>query len=159
MNALANSQLGELEKFLGTANQPVSFERYTGQESSEKRASIIANPPDILLTNYVMLELVLTRPRERGLVKAAKSLQFLVLDELHTYRGRQGADVALLTCLIRKGCSTKTKFGNGQSERPRSTSREEPPPGSRLDSLRRVPSGDRKIRQMEDHSRTGSMSP
>jgi superfamily II DNA/RNA helicase len=104
MNALANSQLGELEKFLGTASQPVTFERYTGQESSEKRASIIANPPDILLTNYVMLELVLTRPRERGLVKAAKGLQFLVLDELHTYRGRQGADVALLVRRLRDAC-------------------------------------------------------
>jgi ATP-dependent helicase YprA (DUF1998 family) len=88
MNALANSQLGELEKFLGTSNPQVTFERYTGQESQDRRASIIANPPDILLTNYVMLELVLTRPRERGLVKAARGLWFLVLDELHTYRGR-----------------------------------------------------------------------
>jgi superfamily II DNA/RNA helicase len=104
MNALANSQLGELQKFLGTSNQQVTFERYTGQESSEKRASIIANPPDILLTNYVMLELVLTRPRERGLVKAARGLHFLVLDELHTYRGRQGADVALLVRRLRDAC-------------------------------------------------------
>jgi hypothetical protein len=104
MNALANSQLGELEKFLGTENQQVSFARYTGQESSEKRAAIIRNPPDILLTNYVMLELVLTRPRERGLVKAARGLWFLVLDELHTYRGRQGADVALLVRRLRDSC-------------------------------------------------------
>jgi superfamily II DNA/RNA helicase len=103
MNALANSQLGELEKFLGAGPQ-VTFERYTGQESQEKRASIIANPPDILLTNYVMLELVLTRPRERGLVRAAKGLWFLVLDELHTYRGRQGADVALLVRRLRDAC-------------------------------------------------------
>jgi ATP-dependent helicase YprA (DUF1998 family) len=105
MNALANSQLGELEKFPGTSGQAVTFERYTGQESSEKRASIIANPPDILLTNYVMFELVLTRPRERGLVKAAKGLQFLVLDELHTYRGRRGADVALLARRLRDACA------------------------------------------------------
>jgi ATP-dependent helicase YprA (DUF1998 family) len=106
MNALANSQLGELEKFLGTSGQAVTFERYTGQESSEKRAAIIASPPDILLTNYVMLELVLTRPRERGLVKAARGLRFLVLDELHTYRGRQGADVALLVRRVRDACET-----------------------------------------------------
>jgi hypothetical protein len=104
MNALANSQLGELEKFLGTSNPQVTFERYTGQESQDKRASIIANPPDILLTNYVMLELVLTRPREHRLVKAAKGLWFLVLDELHTYRGRQGADVALLVRRLRDAC-------------------------------------------------------
>lgn len=100
MNALANSQLGELEKFLGygypDGKGPVTFARYTGQESDEDRVRIIANPPHILLTNYVMLELILTRPDERGLVQAAQDLRFLVLDELHTYRGRQGADVALL---------------------------------------------------------------
>jgi superfamily II DNA/RNA helicase len=104
MNALANSQLGELEKFLGIENQQVTFERYTGQESTEKRRAIIANPPDILLTNYVMLELVLTRPHERGLMKAARGLRFLVLDELHTYRGRQGADVALLVRRLKDAC-------------------------------------------------------
>ena len=43
-----------------------------------------------------MLELILTRVYEKQLVKAAQGLRFLVLDELHTYRGRQGADVALL---------------------------------------------------------------
>jgi superfamily II DNA/RNA helicase len=104
MNALANSQLGELEKFLGTENQEVTFARYTGQESRDRRAEIIRNPPDILLTNYVMLELVLTRPKERGLVRAASGLWFLVLDELHTYRGRQGADVALLVRRLRGAC-------------------------------------------------------
>ena len=100
MNALANSQLGELEKFLGLGypdkKGPVTFARYTGQESDERKREIISNPPDILLTNYVMLELLLTRPDEVPLVDAARGLRFLVLDELHTYRGRQGADVALL---------------------------------------------------------------
>ena len=43
-----------------------------------------------------MLELMLTRPKERILVEALQDIQYLVLDELHTYRGRQGADVALL---------------------------------------------------------------
>lgn len=43
-----------------------------------------------MLTNYVMLELVLTRPAERErLITAARGLDLLVLDELHTYRGRQ----------------------------------------------------------------------
>ena len=107
MNALANSQLRELQKFLTIGypeGPPVTFDRYTGQESAEDRARIIANPPDILLTNYVMLELVLTRPRDRGLIEAARGLQFLVLDELHTYRGRQGADVALLVRRLRDTC-------------------------------------------------------
>lgn len=104
MNALANSQYGELEKFLGdpsTGNAPVTFARYTGQEKDEEKQAIVANPPDILLTNYVMLELLMTRPKEEKLVAAAKGLRFLVLDELHTYRGRQGADVALLVRRVR----------------------------------------------------------
>jgi ATP-dependent helicase YprA (DUF1998 family) len=108
MNALANSQLGELEKFLnyGYPDQkgPVSFARYTGQENDERRNEIIASPPDILLTNYVMLELILTRVRERPLVGQAKGLRFLVLDEMHTYRGRQGADVAFLVRRTREAC-------------------------------------------------------
>lgn len=100
MNALANSQHGELGKFLcdgyPDGRGPVRFARYTGQEEDAERQAIIAEPPDILLTNYVMLELLLTRPYERALIRGARGLRFLVLDELHTYRGRQGADVALL---------------------------------------------------------------
>lgn len=105
MNALANSQYGELEKFLRhgypDGKGPVTFALYTGQESDERKRAIVANPPDILLTNYVMLELLLTRPQEKNLIQAAQGLQFLVLDELHTYRGRQGADVALLVRRVR----------------------------------------------------------
>ena len=105
MNALANSQHIELEKFLRygypEGQQPVTFEKYTGQELDEIRNQIISHPPDILLTNYVMLELMLTRPQEKPLMQAAEGLRFLVLDELHTYRGRQGADVALLVRRVR----------------------------------------------------------
>jgi len=104
MNALANSQELELKKFLyhGYGDKPpVTFRRYTGQESEDSRQEIVSNPPDILLTNYVMLELILTRPYERKLIEAAKGLKFLVFDELHTYRGRQGADVAMLIRRLR----------------------------------------------------------
>jgi len=100
MNALANSQEKELGKFVNwgfsSDTKPVTFKRYTGQESEQDKYEICANPPDILLTNYVMLELILTRPNEAPLVNACRNLKFLVLDELHTYRGRQGADVAML---------------------------------------------------------------
>ncbi len=103
MNALANSQELELEKFLkyGKTPFPVTYRRYTGQESQTDRKEILDAPPDIILTNYVMLELILTRPYEKKLVKAASSLQFLVFDELHTYRGRQGADVGMLIRRLR----------------------------------------------------------
>lgn len=108
MNALANSQRGELQKFLdvgpaGTTGL-VKVGRYTGQESDEERQEMLASPPDILLTNYVMLELILTRPLERKFIDAARGLRFLVLDELHTYRGRQGADVGLLCRRTREAC-------------------------------------------------------
>ncbi|MDX9980541.1 MAG: DEAD/DEAH box helicase, partial [Lentisphaeria bacterium] len=100
MNALANSQDEELRKFLvrgyPEGGSPVTFARYTGQERDAAREAIRSNPPDILLTNYMMLELLLTRREDRALVRAAQGLQFLVFDELHTYRGRQGADIALL---------------------------------------------------------------
>lgn len=107
MNALANSQELELEKFLkyGKHPFPVSYRRYTGQEDDKTRNAIIASPPDILLTNYVMLELILTRPYERKFVEAAKNLTFLVFDELHTYRGRQGADVGMLIRRLRNTLS------------------------------------------------------
>ncbi|MBN1262472.1 MAG: DEAD/DEAH box helicase [Anaerolineae bacterium] len=110
MNALANSQMIELEKFLCTGfpegQPPVTFRRYTGQENEVEKQAIITQPPDILLTNYVMLELLLTRPRERNIVNAAKGLRFLVLDELHTYRGRQGADVGMLVRRVRDICES-----------------------------------------------------
>ena len=105
MNALVNSQAEELKKFLchgfATGEQPVTFERYTSQVPDAERERIINDPPDILLTNYVMLELVMTRPYERRMLERARGLRFIVLDELHTYRGRQGADVALLMRRVR----------------------------------------------------------
>ncbi|MFX1715551.1 DEAD/DEAH box helicase [Paraburkholderia sp. A1RO-5L] len=106
MNALANSQLEELKKFLGSnpAERAVTFGRYTGQESDEERQAMAANPPDILLTNFMMLELLMTRQNDidKAVMRNAKGLRFLVLDELHTYRGRQGADVALLVRRVRE---------------------------------------------------------
>jgi len=119
MNALANSQIGELEKFLHrgypAGRAPVTFKRYTGQESDDECKAIIANPPDILLTNYVMLELLLTRPWDYQLIEHAKGLRFLVLDELHTYRGRQGADVAMLVRRLREACEAKDLLHVGTS--------------------------------------------
>lgn len=102
MNALINSQKEEFDKFLSQVpNTHIRVEQYTGQESLTKKTEIQNNPPQILLTNYVMLELMLSRTHEEKLV-ASPDLKFLVLDELHTYRGRQGADVALLIRKLRQ---------------------------------------------------------
>ena len=106
MNALVNSQKEELDKFLGHYGdaKPVTYARYTGQESEEEKQLLAATPPDIILTNYMMLELLMTRQddRDRTVMQAAEGLKYLVLDELHTYRGRQGADIAMLVRRVRE---------------------------------------------------------
>src|SRR5438477_2866647 len=85
MNALANSQLEELDKFIGNVpgERPVTFARYTGQDDTEERRRISENPPDILLTNFMMLELLMTRQDEldRRVIGNCAGLSFLVLDE------------------------------------------------------------------------------
>lgn len=111
MNALANSQIKEIDKFISQSGLPASLKpvvkRYTGQEDREERTRIANNPPDILLTNFMMAELLLTRQDEldTSIVSNAAGLEFIVLDELHTYRGRQGADVAVLVRRLRNRCT------------------------------------------------------
>lgn len=87
----------------------MTYGRYTGQENDEERQRLAANPPDILLTNFMMLELLMTRQddKDKAVIRNAKGLRFLVLDELHTYRGRQGADVALLVRRVREALVDK----------------------------------------------------
>ena len=106
MNALANSQMDELTKFIDQVpgERPITFDRYTGQDDKSERRRIADEPPDILLTNFMMLELLMTRQEEidRRVIGNCADLGFLVLDELHTYRGRQGADVALLVRRVRE---------------------------------------------------------
>jgi ATP-dependent helicase YprA (DUF1998 family) len=103
--ATANGGAAEVSgPWLPLTDPRVTFARYTGQESAEEREKIKNDPPDILLTNYVMLEYILTRqdPLDQKVISDAQGLEFLVLDELHTYRGRQGADVALLVRRVRQ---------------------------------------------------------
>ncbi len=122
MNALANSQMEELKKYLDQSGLPdnlrPTFARYTGQEDQDERVRIRDAKPDILLTNFMMLELLLTRQaaQDRDVIAAAQGLDFLVLDELHTYRGRQGADVAMLVRRVRdRLCRDKAPICIGTS--------------------------------------------
>ena len=57
MNALANSQMEELGKFIDQApgDPPITFARYTGQEDAGERKRVADEPPDVLLTNFMML--------------------------------------------------------------------------------------------------------
>lgn len=59
------------------------------------REEMLANPPHVLITNYAMLEHLLLLPRNAPLF-AQNSLQMVVLDEIHTYKGAQATEVAYL---------------------------------------------------------------
>jgi hypothetical protein len=84
---------------------PVTYAKYSGQEDQETRDRIKDEKPNIILTNYMMLELIMTRNTEGWLRDSIEhDLQYLVFDELHTYRGRQGSDVAMLIRRIRNYC-------------------------------------------------------
>lgn len=104
MNALINSQAEELSRYKSTYEEktgnkcPFTFGKYTGQENDEARTKMQQTPPNIILTNYMMLELLMTRAgKEEDLRKCfLENLHFLVFDELHTYRGMQGSDVSFL---------------------------------------------------------------
>ena len=112
MNALINSQSEALKGFASTYEKypggsfPIRCAQYTGQEQGTEREKAKANPPHILLTNYMMLELILTRIAEQSIrASIFENLRWLVFDELHMYRGRQGADVSLLIRRILSQCA------------------------------------------------------
>ena len=113
MNALINSQFKEIDKFKVNYEEkyqktfPVTFDQYTGQEDEEKRDRLRLNTPHIILTNYMMLELIMTRGgKDVDLRKnILDNIKYLVFDELHTYRGRQGSDVSILIRRIKSAAS------------------------------------------------------
>jgi ATP-dependent helicase YprA (DUF1998 family) len=121
MNALVNSQLEALKKLkrgyeARTGRRfPISFAKYTGDVQGDARREVQTHPPQILLTNYVMAELMLVRPDDQAFfaplatrhspLAASSGVRFLVFDELHTYRGRQGADVAMLIRRLKERCA------------------------------------------------------
>lgn len=115
MNALINSQEKSLEEDYKRQYEavtgkpfPLTFAKYTGQSRQVDRTDVHSEPPDILLTNYMMLELLLTRGSDSVLKNSIyQNLRWLAFDELHTYRGRQGADVAMLIRRIRARCDNE----------------------------------------------------
>lgn len=119
MNALINSQekaIADLLGNLGPQRDLIRFARYTGQEDMNAKERLQQHPPHVLLTNYVMLELMMSRPKEHIFVdKALANLEFLVLDELHTYTGRQGADVGMLIRRVRRRCGNPNLLFIGTS--------------------------------------------
>lgn len=116
MNALANDQAKRIAHIIH--NTPslkghVTAGLYVGGRDSKASGRMTAdriitrrevmheNPPDILLTNYKMLDYLLIQPKTKDIWKRnrADSLQYIVVDELHTFDGAQGTDLA---CLLRR---------------------------------------------------------
>ena len=134
MNALANTQYEELAKKLNDSGLTIGLytgdTQHTGEEALRAYKDVFGEdaipnnseiidreqqrrtPPDILITNYVMLELLLTRNDDAALFREEikRNLRFLVLDELHTYSGKQGADVAFLIRRLKQKTETKGKL-------------------------------------------------
>ncbi len=98
MNALSNDQHLRIDRYLADAGFDglIKVEQYDRGTPESEREKMRNNPPHILLTNYMMLEYLLVRPNDREAIFKNHRCRFLVLDEVHTYRGALGANVALL---------------------------------------------------------------
>lgn len=95
--------LGAQEEFIRAVTLDHDAELLTRDE-------VQRTPPDLLITNYSMLEYMMLRPIERPIfdqtrawLAACPDENFLVvLDEAHLYRGAQGAEVGLLLRRLRE---------------------------------------------------------
>lgn len=112
MNALATDQARRFAKEVSKLDTKLSVGLFTGDDGSRNRSmtpdqvithrdTLRENPPDILLTNYKMLDFLLMRPKDQRLWRhnGPGLLRYLVVDELHTFDGAQGTDLA---CLVRR---------------------------------------------------------
>lgn len=114
LNALVNDQLDRLRDLLRGTN--ITFGRYTSEledktSDAAKRLRGMDIPvnevisreqirrenkiPQILITNYAMLEYLLLRPEDSALFSSG-AWRFIVLDEAHTYTGAKGVEVSML---------------------------------------------------------------
>ncbi|MGW4891007.1 DEAD/DEAH box helicase [Kitasatospora sp. NPDC004240] len=98
MNALVNDQEDRVKDVCSRLG--LTYGVYTGNTAQSDRAHLQEFPPDILLTNYSMLEKLLTRTADRQLFRHGE-LRHLVLDEVHTYQGALGTEIASLVRRLR----------------------------------------------------------
>jgi ATP-dependent helicase YprA (DUF1998 family) len=81
------------------------------------RWDMLLNPPDILVTNYSMLNVMLLRPRESHMFDLTRkwldenpNVNFtLIIDELHMYRGTAGTEIAYLIRALRHRLGLDTR--------------------------------------------------
>jgi hypothetical protein len=120
MNALVADQNKRLFSYLkGQSNVSMFFynsetpesKKYATDEFDDKcfiktRKEARDNPPDIMITNYSMLEYILARPNDFPLI--GNALRTIVVDEAHLYTGTLAAEVSLLLRRV----NTKAKVDN-----------------------------------------------
>lgn len=113
MNALASDQVERIGTY--TEKSHITFGLYTGATPEHthdtqrrfpnqlvSRSEIRANPPDILITNYVMLDRMLTREKDHRIFEeSSDTLRYIVLDELHTYTGSKATQLKYLLARLR----------------------------------------------------------
>lgn len=104
MNALATDQAQRINELLteNDALGKLSAGLYIGDKAATKykkvrtrRSDMQLSPPDILITNYKMMDLLLQRADDAPLWRGS-DIRYVVVDEFHTYDGAQGTDVAML---------------------------------------------------------------
>ena len=103
MNALATDQAMRINDLLTRPElKDVTAGLYIGEAPDTayprvltERSEIRSQRPDILITNYKMLDLLLQRGEDLALWQDA-DIAYVVVDEFHTYDGAQGTDVAML---------------------------------------------------------------
>ena len=87
------------DKFVATYLQDPYFRGLFGNTIPENwllsRAEMLETPPHVLVTNYAMLEHLLLLPKNASLFHGS-NMEFIVLDEIHSYSGAQATEVALL---------------------------------------------------------------
>nr|WP_148591494.1 DEAD/DEAH box helicase [Streptomyces sp. WAC01526] len=104
MNALATDQAARINQLLTDYDElsGVRAGLYIGEKAAThydrvytRRQDMQLSPPDILITNYKMLDLLLQRAADAPLWDGS-DIRYVVVDEFHTYDGAQGTDVAML---------------------------------------------------------------
>jgi DEAD/DEAH box helicase domain-containing protein len=104
--ALAQDQVGGLRELALSMSplRPPRVEIYDGDTPSSTRRKIKADPPEILITNPDMLHMGILA-HHHDWAAFLRELRFIVLDELHVYRGVFGAHVHHILQRLRRVCS------------------------------------------------------
>jgi DEAD/DEAH box helicase domain-containing protein len=109
MKALEQDQLGTLRELVAACGlaEKVTAEIYDGDTSGHKRAKIRKNPPGVVLTNPDMLHMGILAHHEKWEV-FFRGLSYIVIDEVHTYRGVFGSHMAGVLRRLLRIC---TRYG------------------------------------------------